>query len=126
MAKNEKIQNLIVSLSERYTLDAIASVQRNLHINNLQGNEKITPDDVKKVLDAIIKKTKNSDCSSVFSRGELLEYMSTIITEIRDSFSDMDQKIADAILVDFTNFVGASQGINYGIHTKHLTKTPDN
>ena len=107
MTENTEIQKLIVSLSEKYTADAIASVQRNSHMNDLQGNETITTDDVKKVLDGIIEKAKTSDCSSIFSRGDLVEYMGTIVTEIRNSFSDMDQKIADAILVDFANFVGA-------------------
>lgn len=30
------------------------------------------------------------------------------------------QKTTDALLVDFINFVGVGQCVNYGLHTKHL------
>lgn len=31
------------------------------------------------------------------------------------------QRFADAILVDFLNYIGASQGVDYGMYTKDLT-----
>jgi len=122
MAEKVKIQPLITSLSEEYTLGAIESVKRNSHMNNLQGDEVITTDDVKKVISGIIEQVNSSDCSKIVSRIDLLEHLRTIITSIRKSFGDMDQKIADAILVDFTNFVGVSQGGNYGLRTKDIIK----
>jgi len=108
MKKQPKRQLLIVAISEKYTLEAIESVKRNLHKN-------ITKNDVKKVIDTLIKKIQTDHHPNVFSRGELITYVENIATEIRESLNDMDQQIADAILVDFINFTAASQGINYGM-----------
>jgi len=33
------------------------------------------------------------------------------------------QSTVDAILVDFVNFVGVHQEIDYGLHTKHLIES---
>ena len=32
------------------------------------------------------------------------------------------QRVIDAILVDFINYVGASQGLDYRLYTKHLRR----
>ena len=33
---------------------------------------------------------------------------------------DIHQEIVDAILVDFLNYIAKNQGLDYGLHTRHL------
>ena len=36
--------------------------------------------------------------------------------------AEMDDALIDAVLVDFVNFIGMSQGIDYGLYTSDLQK----
>ena len=122
MGNSEKILQIIVSLSGKYALEAIESVQRNSHMNDLQGNEVITKDNVDKLIAGIVKQANCTDCSKVVSAIELIEYARSLAVSIRENYSDIDQKVVDAILVDFVNFVGISQCVDYGLYTEDLLK----
>lgn len=122
MGNTEKNLQLIVSLSGKYALEAIENVQRNSHMNDLQGNEVITKDNVDKLISGIVKQANCTDCSKVVSAIELIEYAQSLAVSIRENYSDIDQKVVDAILVDFVNFVGISQHVDYGLYTEDLLK----
>lgn len=67
---------------------------------------------------------------------QLLEYLERIAkeyrTECRDSLirnshmndlkgeCEVDQKVVDAILVDFVNMIGVDQGVDYGLYTRDI------
>lgn len=68
---------------------------------------------------------------------QLLEYLTRIAKEYRLDCADsvsrnchmneslgkcgVDQKILDAILVDFINYIGIDQHVDYGLYTRDLT-----
>ena len=33
---------------------------------------------------------------------------------------DLDQELIDALLVDFVNYIGSRQGLDYGMYVKHF------
>jgi len=41
---------------------------------------------------------------------------------VMESKEDVPQQVMDALLVDFVNYVGVQQGLDYGLYTKHLRK----
>lgn len=41
---------------------------------------------------------------------------------VMESKEDVPQQVIDALLVDFVNYVGAQQGLDYGLYTKYLRK----
>lgn len=42
--------------------------------------------------------------------------------EIMSKREDLPQKIIDALLVDFVNYGGSCQGLDYGLYVDYLTK----
>jgi hypothetical protein len=67
---------------------------------------------------------------------QLLEYLERIAKEYRTGCRDslirnshmndlkgeceVDQKVVDAILVDFVNMIGVDQGVDYGLYTRDI------
>jgi len=42
------------------------------------------------------------------------------MNEFEGDEGDIDEKLVDAILVDFINFIARNQGVDYGMYTKDL------
>lgn len=78
-----KLLNLLDGEATRYREEALSSIERNRHMNDLSEKD-------------IAKLKENREWA---------------------------QRIADALLVDFVNFVGVGQGLDYGLYTKHLLPT---
>ena len=38
---------------------------------------------------------------------------------------DLDQELIDALLVDFVNYIGSRQGLDYGMYVKHFLSVND-
>jgi hypothetical protein len=75
--------------------------------------------------------------SEIKTRGEMLDYITgcakdyrleckesiirnSHMNELDESDFDIDQKYIDAILVDFVNYIGAEQCLDWGLYTKDL------
>jgi hypothetical protein len=72
MTKGELIE-MLAKFAKEYAPDALASVRRNTHMNNL-----------------------------------------------RNTTDEVTQDVADALIVDFINFIGRKQGIDVGMYTVDL------
>ena len=48
-------------------------------------------------------------------------HMNNHVMEDRE---DIPQEVIDALLVDFLNYMGTWQGVNYGMYTRHLEEEP--
>lgn len=77
-----KLLNLLDGEAMKYREEALSSIERNRHMNDLSEKD-------------IAKLKENQEWA---------------------------QRIVDAILVDFVNHVGVGQGLDYGLHTKHLER----
>ncbi len=75
-----ELLNLLTETATEYRKDALSSIERNRHMNNLSRQD---------------------------------------IARLKED-QEWAQKVADAILTDFINAVGAGQCIDYGLYSKHL------
>ncbi len=75
---------------------------------------------------------------TTFTRGDLLELIEEYAKDYRRSANaslrrnghmngevmndrkDLPQEVVDALIVDFINYVGSRQGLDYGMHVKHF------
>ncbi|MBU6415223.1 hypothetical protein KGQ34_03215 [Patescibacteria group bacterium] len=75
-----ELLNFLEKEAKRYRKEALSSIERNKHMNNLSKQD-------------ILRLKKDRQ---------------------------MTQKMIDALLVDFINVIGNSQGCDYGLYVKHL------
>lgn len=75
------------------------------------------------------------------TKGKLLDYLEKMAREYRkdasasvhrnnhmndlDGSEIIDQKVVDALLVDFVNYIGVYQGVDYGLYTYDLRLDDD-
>lgn len=78
-----KLLKLLDGEAMKYREEALASIERNRHMNDLSEED-------------IAKLKENQEWA---------------------------QRITDALLVDFVNFIGTGQGLDYGLRTKDITMT---
>jgi len=82
--------NILSKRAREYSPDAIASLTRNHHMNDLTG-------------------------------GKIYQDKDNIKLVV-----DIDQRVVDAVLVDFINYVGMSMCVDYGLYTKRLKEKEAN
>lgn len=73
-----------------------------------------------KLLEREAKSYRKGALESVTLRNRYMNELSTLDIQIMQEIPERFQRFVDAILVDFINLIGNSQGIDYGFYTKDL------
>jgi hypothetical protein len=80
--------HLLSEYAKIYVPEAVASVTRNHHMNDLTGGK--------------------------------IYYNTPPVLEV-----EVDQRVVDAVVVDFINFIGEKMWVDYGMYTKDLREKKD-
>ena len=130
-----ELMRTIISSFDSYRSDAVASVIRNRHMNDLSGDEKISQELVDTILTGFISYTEdhcpeNVDVKTV---GRMLDTLvinirgyrnagSVAIDAFTSSCEEISQKIKviDAILSGFANHIAAKYCVDLALYTKDL------
>ena len=108
-------------MEDRYFSDAMNSIARNAHMNELEG-KKVELRTIKRVLNAFFEDLPWADLQEAKNVGEFLDKAIIVARRTRTKFFSLEQKVVDAILADFLNYLAASQGGDLGFYTKHFRK----
>ncbi len=65
------------------------------------------------------KKYRKKSLSSIAQNGHMNDLSMKDISKLNKD-KKFTQRVVDALLVDFINFVGVGQGIDYALYTEHL------
>lgn len=71
-----------------------------------------------KMLDREAKSYRKTALASIERNGHMND-LSTMDIRVMKEDQERFQRFADAILVDFVNYIGNGQGLDYGLYTKH-------
>ncbi len=130
-----ELMRTIISSFDSYRSDAVASVMRNRHMNDLSGDEKISQELVDAILTGFLGYTEdhcleNVDVETV---GRMLDALVINIRGYRNTGSvatdafvnsceEISQKIKviDAILSDFANHIAAKYCVDLALCTEDL------
>lgn len=74
------------------------------------------------LLDGEAMKYREETLSSIERNRHMNDLSGKDIAKLKEN-QEWAQRIVDAVLVDFVNFVGVGQGLDYGLYTKHLLST---
>ncbi len=80
----------------------------------------MTRGDLLKLLEREAKSYRKEALESVSGRNRHMNELSTLDIQVMNEIPERFQRFADAILVDFINLIGNSQGLDYGLYVKDL------
>jgi len=108
----------VYKYAEAYLVGAHTSVIRNRHMNSLDEQCEVTQDKCDAVIRNYLKHVPSflGDGTKVIT---VLEYLAFAANDYRQTMPRLDP-ISDAIIVDFINYVGASNGVDYAMYTRDL------
>lgn len=81
----------------------------------------MTREELLHLLEENAKEYRKTAFSSVKRNKHMNELSETDFVQLREN-RQLAQKTIDALLVDFINFVGAGQGLDWGLHTKQFNE----
>jgi hypothetical protein len=117
----KEIIEFIEREKEAYLPDAIESIKLNFHMNDVRKEEIVTGEQVELVLNYFITHLYQAKFVDEMKKSVLLLALTDLSKIIRNGFDNkVDQKVIDVLLVDFINFIGVRQGVDFGLCTKDL------
>jgi GTP cyclohydrolase I len=121
MMLNNNLIEMMKRLVGEYVPHAKENIIRNNHMNDYK-NEEFPKESTAKILEIFTIPDNFADLKETPSRIDLLNKMTEIT---KDNFKELkiekvSQDTTDAILIDFINYVGMFQGVDYAIYTKDL------
>jgi hypothetical protein len=116
----DKAKKIIIDYITEYSSVAQEHVLKNIHMNDLNEDQYIEDNIIKVILEKILNTVEKQNFSAAKSKIGLIEKTREVITPLRNDFENIDQKIVDSILVDFINYVGVKQFIDYSMYTEDL------
>ena len=119
--QNKELMNMLIKQLNDYIPKAKESITRNNHMNDYK-DEEFSQDIVFKILAIYVNNDNFEDLLACPSKIDLLEKMTQIAKDNFKKIEDVSQNIIDALLIDFINYVGMGQGVDYAIYTTDLYK----
>jgi len=120
---NDRINGLLQSVVNKYLNERVDPV-RNHHMNELLLDERIDRDDIDVILNKYWEYVQDEDIEEgVVSKINLLKDLKGKADWFVNNHSlIIDQRIVEAVVVDFINYLGARMWVDYGLYTQDLNK----
>lgn len=83
-----------------------------------EGGIKMKKIDLLKLVEGNIREYRQNANKSLRINGHMNN-------QVMDGRENIPQEVVDALLVDFLNYLGADQGVDYGMYTCHLKEDKD-
>lgn len=116
MERNQ-LEKLLHGIAIKYVLDARDGLKRNDHMNLLQGDvSRISDEFIGLKVDRFVEECVKEEMIGS-SAGDLIRHVSTIA---KQRYSDAEDPVTAAIVVDYVNFVGTRNGIDVAMYTSDL------